>query len=250
MNNEVSNFKWCLRSDVTSNTVTDEIEELKKAFWVRINEFRNYLVSNKGVVNCIKPKQLGLDKKKTSDNARFKMSNGYRPFMNRLVALYFLTVPDIYMDINDSNAIYACYIKKYKTEGVVDNNVLNIAWRTPKDSRKAFIAENHVFHKVDQYGLDGILIKTWISAQVAGTELNLRWESIQHCCRGWGQTYSGYNWKYTNPERLLESRAYKETMRPQYKEALERGEFRKIGLIETDDFSIDFSHFYMYMDGS
>jgi len=52
--------------------------------------------------------------------------------------------------------------------------------------------------KVYQYSLDNIFIKEWISAKIAGEDLNVNITSIHACCNNKRKTCGGYIWKHYN----------------------------------------------------
>lgn len=51
---------------------------------------------------------------------------------------------------------------------------------------------------VNQYTLDGELIKTWSYARLAAKELNIKPSGICVCCKGRKVQYAGFKWSYAN----------------------------------------------------
>lgn len=50
--------------------------------------------------------------------------------------------------------------------------------------------------KINQYSIDGQLLKTWESARDAQNVLGIFESNINKCCNGHIKTYKGYVWKY------------------------------------------------------
>lgn len=62
--------------------------------------------------------------------------------------------------------------------------------------------ENHPqAKKVEQYNLEGDLIKIWSCIKNASCELSIYAQNISDCCRGKRKTAGGYVWKYANETR-------------------------------------------------
>lgn len=148
----------------------------------------------------------------------FTKSNGYKCvtlhykrgkhtvfYIHRLVAQAFLPNPDSLPQIN------------HKDENKANNNVDNLEWCTcqynvnygtgikRRNNTKGF--KNRFFdhekmskrfrRKVNQYSLDGTLIKQWSWSGEAVKALNLKQaNSIRYCCRNEGKTAHGYVWRY------------------------------------------------------
>ena len=51
------------------------------------------------------------------------------------------------------------------------------------------------YHPINQYDLNGILIKTWNNIKIAGNVLNIKSSSISSCISGKYKTAGGYIWK-------------------------------------------------------
>jgi hypothetical protein len=52
--------------------------------------------------------------------------------------------------------------------------------------------------KVNQYTLDGVLIKTWDFIKLAGVTLKIPPQNISRCCRSGKGTAGGFKWSYAN----------------------------------------------------
>lgn len=73
------------------------------------------------------------------------------------------------------------------------------AWTRISDENKrkilmAAIEKNQV--KVDQYSLEGELLKTWDSMTIAARELGVQKTNIHKCCNHLAKTCGGYKWRY------------------------------------------------------
>ena len=79
-------------------------------------------------------------------------------------------------------------------------------WAKPESRIKAsqvmkgvVAGEKHPQAKpVNQYTLDGQLIKTWSYARLAAKELGIKPSGICVCCKGTKPQYAGYKWSYAN----------------------------------------------------
>lgn len=56
---------------------------------------------------------------------------------------------------------------------------------------------------VNQYSKDGVFIKTWSHAKIAGETLGISPSSISACCRGKRKSIGGFLWKYTKSNNKL-----------------------------------------------
>ena len=93
-----------------------------------------------------------------------------------------------------------------------NNNVNNLEWcNRQHNMQEAFrlglvgrpkSKEHYKSKKVNQYDLEGNLIKTWDCIRDIERELNFRHTNIGACCRGKLKRAYGYVWKYA--EELLE----------------------------------------------
>lgn len=96
----------------------------------------------------------------------------------------------------------------HKDECKTNNRVENLEWCTDEYNRhygttveKA--AKGH-YKKVDQYALDGKLIRTWDGISVAADTLGVSRTHITDCCKGGLNKTGGFMWKY-HEERCLKS---------------------------------------------
>ena len=59
-------------------------------------------------------------------------------------------------------------------------------------------SSNAKARKVNQYSLDGILIKTWNTLKEAGSALGILPQNISRCCRTTKGTTGGFIWRYAD----------------------------------------------------
>lgn len=99
--------------------------------------------------------------------------------IHRLVAQHFLLNPNNYKEIN------------HKDENKTNNCVTNLEWCTRTYNNRYSRSK-----KVNQYDLNGNLIKTWKSIKEASEANNIFLGNISSCCKGKIKTTGGYIWKY------------------------------------------------------
>jgi hypothetical protein len=88
----------------------------------------------------------------------------------------------------------------HKDENKTNNTVDNLEWCTDDYNRHdgSTIQRTGEAHqkKVNQYSLEGELIKTWEGINVAADTLGLSRSHITDCCKGRLRKTGGYVWKY------------------------------------------------------
>lgn len=78
-----------------------------------------------------------------------------------------------------------------------NNNVANLEWCTKSyNSIHSYKNKLHKNIPVNQFSLNGELIKTWFCAKVAAKELGIYNSNIVHCCRHKRKQTGGYMWEY------------------------------------------------------
>lgn len=83
-----------------------------------------------------------------------------------------------------------------------DNRVENLRWVTHKENNNNPITRerylnSHNANNLQQFSLEGDLIKIWESAKEAERELGICATGIYYCCDGKRKTAGGYVWKRT-----------------------------------------------------
>lgn len=179
---------------------------MENEIWKPIKNYESYYeVSNYGKVRRIKYDNVGNKKQYLLPNyLKYRVDkDGYfkydlslngktkRFFSHRLVAENFLENPNNYPVVNhiDGNK-QNNYYKNLEFCSIKQNNIhaLKTGLRNMKN--------NKLSKKVEQYDMQGNLVKTYISANEAKRITNFSQGHISECCRGELKTYKGYIWKY------------------------------------------------------
>ena len=110
--------------------------------------------------------------------------------IHRLVAKAFVPNPNNYPIVN------------HKDEDRQNNNADNLEWCNNSYnvlySRRLHPIKHKHSAKVNQYDLNGNLIKTWDDARTVFNETGMSDWCILECCRGNRHTAYGYKWQYAN----------------------------------------------------
>lgn len=112
--------------------------------------------------------------------------------VHRLVAQAFIPNPQNYRCIDHINTIRT------------DNRVENLRWVSHTENSANPITKERVTaavikrvgKKVNQYDLEGNLVKTWDTPAKAAKTLGICDGPIRKCCLGKESTYKGFMWKY------------------------------------------------------
>lgn len=185
-----------------------------KEEWRTIEEYPNYMISNKGRVKSLKyGKERIMKQGKHKDNycyiMLYKEGKGKKYLVHRLVTQAFISNPQNLPCVN------------HKDENPQNNHISNLEWcsytyninygtRNEKVGKALSIAhkgrkltQEHITNhsssvriSIVQYDLDNKLIGIWESVKQASEILGIDRSNITKCCKGKYKTCNGYKWKY------------------------------------------------------
>ena len=173
------------------------VKEYTNEIWKPVRGYEGmYEVSNYGNVRSMNYNHTGeVRNMKTETN-----KNGYKqvnlckdgkqklPTVHRLVAQAFLPNPENLPQVNHIN------------ENKSDNRVENLEWTTrEKNVRHGTGIQRSAekrSKKVNQYTLDGELVKEWVSTMEVQKQTGWANQNISACCRGMYKTAYGFIWQY------------------------------------------------------
>lgn len=124
--------------------------------------------------------------------------------VHKLVCLAFHTIPDEWKHLLGTHYLQV----NHKDENKTNNRADNLEWVTPSyNSGYGTISERRLkTHKerktkiseavVNQYTLDGVLVKTWKSMAEIQRETGFNKSYICWCCKGRYKKAYGYKWEY------------------------------------------------------
>ena len=167
-------------------------------YWGDIEEFDGlYQASNLGrirnkkterILKCQKNKKgylvVGLRKNNTQITRQ----------VHRLVAKTFIPNPENKPQVNhkDGNKEDCCISNlEWNTNGENGKHAYDTGLR-----RKRFGKEHFKAKAVEQYDLEGNLVKVWNSIADIERQLNIKHTNICKCCKGNRKTTGGYTWRY------------------------------------------------------
>lgn len=108
------------------------------------------------------------------------------------------------MEYDDKNNIDISKLEiNHKDENPLNNCVNNLEWCTHNyNMHYGNIAIKKVlgkgYKKINQYDLNGNLIKTWDKVLDITKTMKISKQSISYCCNGKTKTAGGYIWRYVN----------------------------------------------------
>ena len=124
----------------------------------------------------------------------YKKGKGKTKLIHRLVALAFIPNPNNLPEIN------------HKDENKQNNMMDNLEWcernynnnygKQSKIGRR--LSSEKRMKKINQYDLNGNLMKTYKGVRIAEEETGVHNSNIIKCCKGKVKSAGGYIWKYQN----------------------------------------------------
>lgn len=191
-NNHINNLKWVKFSkDISKLTMFDILEKGEE--WRNIENYPWYLISSRGRILDIKFMKIKIIQTHKSGYMRACISNenGKKQFrIHRLVAKAFIP------PINGKN--FVNHINGIKN----DNRVDNLEWVTAAENiKKAYETgllklnfKNRFGTEIEQYDLEGNLIKNWNSISEAARKLNIKQSKIRSSIISKNDC-NGFKWK-------------------------------------------------------
>lgn len=182
--------------------------------WKPVEEYENlYLISNLGRLKRIKSERILNPFQCTNGYLQFRLTKAGASkniLAHRIIAKAFIPNPSNKPQINHKNGIRT------------DNSISNLEWCTfeeniadkverhkngfksiyqykyykTKRKKKSDKSQGGQPIKVQQYNLNGVLIKEWNSIKEAGKELHINQGNIVNCCKNKRYTAGSYIWKY------------------------------------------------------
>ena len=108
--------------------------------------------------------------------------------VHKLVAEAFLSNPNNYKSVNHKD--------ENKANNTVDNlEFCDYSYNINYGTRNEKVARKNG-RPILQFSLDGVFIKEWDGARIAGKQLNIRHQSIYSNCKGERKSAGGFIWKY------------------------------------------------------
>ena len=152
-----------------------------------------YQVSNKGEIKSLNYNHTGKEKILSKN-----IVNGYYQTILFKKCVKTLTIHRLVAEAfieNKENKPYINHIDCNK----LNNCVENLEWCTPSENIQHALKHNLIkTKKVNQYSLDGKLIKTFKSVREAERETGILHNNISKCCNNipWYKTAGGYKWSF------------------------------------------------------
>lgn len=161
--------------------------------WNKIEDWPDYQISNFGRIKSLKFNKERILKhsidKRGYKRVVLRHNGEQKTFqVHKLVAIAFIPNPNNLTEIN------------HKNENPSDNNVNNLEWCDRYYNNNYGTHNERVAKaktkKVEQYTLDGRLVKVWESATEIMNETGINKTCISACARGICRKSHGFIWKY------------------------------------------------------
>lgn len=165
-----------------------------KSLLRKVPHLGGYRTIPERVVKIHKSSTTGYKMAHLCKNSTYKLY-----LVHRLVAEAFVPNPHNLPYVNHKNEIRT------------DNNAENLEWCTPNyNIEYSHVRERLAFKiqkAVEQYDLDGRLVKVYNSTKIAGNVIGVSPSSIAKCCNGKIGSVKGYLWKFKGVEKKSKTRA-------------------------------------------
>ncbi len=156
------------------------VEELKE----------KYLISNNGQIKSLLTNKLLSTKNLRGGYSSIHIGNPKKSYkVHQLVAKAFISHSE---DLN---------IVNHKDGNKLNNHVDNLEWTTIKGNNMHAHEtglQTKTKRAIDQYDLDGNIIKTFDTIRGAGVETGIDSGGIAKCCKGTRNSAGGYKWKFVD----------------------------------------------------
>ena len=182
-------YKLKIKSDNTYNLEYNILEE----FWEDINDkmgLYNYEVSNLGKIRNKNTMYILKAKPKKDGYIILYLSLGNK--IKKSISVHRICLTTFIFN-DDEEKIVIDHINRNKT----DNRISNLRWSSYSDNNKNKEVLSIKGKKIEQYSLDGVLIKVWNKTTDACKELNIKNQSISAVLKNKQKTAAGYIWKYS-----------------------------------------------------
>ena len=161
--------------------------------WKRINNHKNYEISNEGMVRNINTGYILKGRKSKSGYLQVSIKNDengkfHNAYIHRLVAIYFIENPFNKKEVN------------HKDGNKLNNRVENLEWVTASENQKH---RQHILGKrktsqrrIGKFSKEGILIEEFDSIISAAQSFNKSRVNIDNALQKKQKTAYGYIWEY------------------------------------------------------
>jgi len=168
-----------------------EYNENREPDGKKINDYPNYIITNKGEIYSISHKKFLSQR----DNSGYKYVTLYnntgisKDFsVHYLVAVSFIENPNNYPMVN------------HKNHNRFDNNIKNLEWVTYIDNMIHFGKKNG--KSVKKLDTNGNILEIYDTIKEASEKNNISSSSISNTCKDKQKTAGGFKWEYNENKKL------------------------------------------------
>jgi hypothetical protein len=200
-NKEIDYYGLCIThfKKIQSNAIKRKIEfDLDREYLGGLFKKQNCKCALTGVnLNLVKTSIRTKHNQNTASLDRIDNNKGY---IKGNVRWVHKVVNQIKSDLEDKQLFYICkLISNFNKDKItkIDINQINQAKKRAENAVRNMIRGSFTKKAIEQYNLEGKLIKEWDS--INGTVRELNYKSpfgIIACCKGRQKSFGGYIWKY------------------------------------------------------